>query len=172
MGSNSNNQLVYDTQPYNIKTPLLVTLDIDVAHIYCGYEHVIYETYNGDFYGAGKNQFGELGLGSKQTYISEGNASFSSSLESETRKTYSYLTLLTVNTDDVLDLVCGNMCTAFIKKGYILVNYNFFLEKLIDGEVVNDNVVKHEGTGLNLIFFKLSSDDKKNFLTYEMKPGM
>jgi len=157
MGSNSNNQLLYENEAFNIKTPTITDLSLDVSDIYCGYEHVIYDTYNADLFGAGKNINGELGLGS----TSDGKSS---------KRTYSYTTLLSnnLNVDNILDIYTGNMCSAFAMKGYVLVNYNFYITAIEKDEIHTANTVRHEKTGLNIIFFTLTTNKNRNFITYDL----
>lgn len=146
MGSNNNKQLLQSDDLSNITSPLIVELEIDIKDIHCGYEHVIYENYDGDFYGAGRNIYGELGIGDQITDM--------------------YLNPLSIKTDKLVDLVMGDMCTIFLTKGYILVHYNEFLLKEYNKNITFTNIVIDEKSKAKIIFFNDNILPNMNFMTF------
>jgi len=152
MGSNSNNQLIKTDSSTYIRFPMIIELEISIKNIYCGYSHVIYENYDGDFYGAGKNIYGELGIGEQITDT--------------------YLNPLALKADKLLDIKLGDVCTIFLTNGYIMVHYNEYILKLAKDEIEFDKVELEERSGVRVIFFNDKMTPGRNFMTYIMEENL
>jgi alpha-tubulin suppressor-like RCC1 family protein len=88
-GSNSNGKLGLDSLDASIKTPRLISGLSNVRDISCGRYHNLFLTSEGRVYSCGKNDFGQLGLGTSGTDSNESSP-----------------TLIT-NVSNVREIACG-----------------------------------------------------------------
>ena len=62
-GSNTFGQLAFDnSNETTIKIPKLITFQIEVTEICCGFQHSLLRTENGELYTVGNNIIGQLGI--------------------------------------------------------------------------------------------------------------
>jgi len=95
-GNNQYGKLGLDSLDASIKTPRLISGLSNVREIACGYVHSLFLTSEGRVYSCGKNDLGQLGLGTSGTDSNESSP-----------------TLIT-NVSNVSEIACGNKHSFYI----------------------------------------------------------